>query len=118
MDNSIFAMLENGLQEFGQFIHWPFLFVFLAATWVINEVAKSGKAWKPKLSTFWRSFMVGAGMILLFWSMSGEHTVEEVLRYICSMWFAMFIMWDGLKKWTKLFKSNVTKKEGAGQDES
>jgi len=107
MKESILTSIGTGIQETMAFINWPFLFTFLITAWVINTVIKKRDKRPIAIPTFWRSLMIGVGLALLFWSLMGDHTAKEILRYLCSVWFAMFVMWDGLKKWTKQMKRKL-----------
>jgi len=99
------SLFLDRLQEFGDFINWAFLFIFMMVSWLVNEIFKSAHfVARVKHETFLRTMAVGLVLALIFFFLEGDLSGHEVLRYLCSMFFAMFIMWDGLKKWFKSIK--------------
>jgi len=94
------------IQKFGSFIIWPFVFTFLMVAYTAKKIIKT-QTFKIKIKFIqtWKvSIIIGVLLTLLFFLINKEYTFKEGLRYIISMAFTMFVMWDGLKKWFNLFK--------------
>jgi len=96
------------IQEFGDFINWPFLFMFMMIAWIINQLFKKSVSLKILNRTFLRTLLIGILIGIVFFFLGEEQTRFQVLRLACTVFFAMFIMWDGLKKWIDYLKEKFS----------
>ena len=97
------------VQKFGALINWPFVFTFLMVAYTAKKIIQT-KTFSSSMApprTWKISFITGVFLIILFFALSEEYTLKEILRYIMSMAFTMFVMWDGLKKWAVIFNKKT-----------
>jgi len=106
MEEQVINIIGSEIQKFGDLINWTYVFTFLMTAYIINEIVKAKM--KAVLRTWKRSLIVGLLVGAIFFCLSGKYTLAEVLRYVVSMIFSMFVMWDGLKKWVKREKDGST----------
>lgn len=95
-------ILFNEIQKFGTWIIWPYSLTFVMLTFVINQIIKSKTVLpklQPKIPTWLRSLIIGFCLAFVFFFLNGIYTTTEVLRYVISMVFSMFVLWDGLRKY-------------------
>jgi uncharacterized membrane protein len=104
-------ILFDQIQKFGDWIIWPYALTFIMLTFVINQVVKSTVILpkiQPKMQTWLRSLIIGLGLGIVFFILNGVYTQTEVLRYLVSMVFSMFVLWDGLRKYMIKKKDDIS----------
>lgn len=113
------------LQEFGDFLRWPYIIFVMLVAWCVNEIIlpvpkekKKFKVGQTKLNVKQvRSIVIGLLFFVLFYVLEGEYTGHEALRYFCSLIFAMVILWDGLKKWWVWLKAKFPSSSSRNESE-
>ena len=96
MEEQVFDIIASEIQKFGSLINWTFSFTFIMTAYLVNEISKS--QFKAKVKTWIKSLSTGIILAALFFVLSKKYDLQEVIRYIVSIVFSMFILWDGLKK--------------------
>jgi hypothetical protein len=115
MKESFIDVVFNGIQTFGDFINWPYLIVFIMVVWLLNNVTGKlpKKTYKHQVFnfTFLRTLGIGVLLAVIFYSLSDYYERSEILRYLVSLLFAMFIIYDGLRKWIDYFEHKIRRKK-------
>ena len=114
MKESFLEIILNGIQTFGDFINWPYLIVFIMIVWLLNQITGKlpKKTYKNKVFnlTFLRTAGIGIILAVIFFSLSDYYERSEILRYLVSLFFAMFIIYDGLRKWLDYLEHLIRRK--------
>ena len=93
MEDQLISIVASEIQKFGALINWTFAFTFIMTSYVVNEISK--RKLNSKMKTWLRSLITGVCLSALFFLLSRKYNLEEVTRYVVSMAFSMFVLWDG-----------------------
>lgn len=101
-------VVSSGIQEFGNFLNWPFLVTFVFLGIMLKEVLVFNYPEKPKsIIVFLVVLFAGIALASIFFGLGEEYTLREVLRYLVTIFFTMLVIYDGIKKWWKILRSRL-----------